>query len=92
MSERVYLDHAATTPVDPRVIAAMLPILREGWGNPSGIYREAQRARQALDEARDVVGGTGWAARPGRSSSRRAGPRPTTRPSGASRRHRRGGT
>ena len=57
MSERVYLDHAATTPVDARVIAAMLPILREGWGNPSGIYREAQRARQALDEARDVVAG-----------------------------------
>ena len=91
MSERVYLDHAATTPVDRAVIAAMLPILREGWGNPSGIYREAQRARQALDEARDVVAGR-LAARRGRSCSRRAGPRPTTRPSGAWRRRRRGGT
>jgi len=53
--ERVYLDHAATTPLDPRVFEAMLPVLREGWGNPSGIYREAQTARKALDEARDTV-------------------------------------
>ena len=52
---RAYLDHAATTPVDPRVVEAMLPVLRERWGNPSGIYREAQAARQALDEARDTV-------------------------------------
>ena len=55
MADRVYLDHAATTPVDPRVIEAMLPYYREGWGNPSGIYREAQAARKGLDEARDRV-------------------------------------
>lgn len=55
MPDRVYLDHAATTPVDPRVIEAMLPYYREGWGNPSGIYREAQAARKGLDEARDRV-------------------------------------
>ena len=55
MSARIYLDHAATTPVDPRVIDAMLPWYRDGWGNPSGIYREAQTARHGLDEARSDV-------------------------------------
>ena len=55
VSARIYLDHAATTPVDPRVIDAMLPWYRDGWGNPSGIYREAQTARHGLDEARSDV-------------------------------------
>ena len=53
--ERIYLDHAATTPVDPRVVQAMLPVLSEGWGNPSSIYREGQQARAALDGARREV-------------------------------------
>ncbi len=52
MNHRIYLDHAATTPLDPRVLDAMLPVYREAWGNPSGIYREAQQARKALDDAR----------------------------------------
>ncbi|MFA7297712.1 MAG: cysteine desulfurase family protein, partial [Dehalococcoidia bacterium] len=52
---RVYLDHAATTPPDPRVIDAMLPYLREQWFNPSSIYVEAQQARQAIDEAREAI-------------------------------------
>ena len=55
MSERTYLDHAATTPVDPRVVEAMLPYYREAWGNPSGISREAQAARKGLDAARDRI-------------------------------------
>ena len=55
MSTRIYLDHAATTPVDPRVLDAMLPWYHDGWGNPSGIYREAQTARHGLDEARSDV-------------------------------------
>lgn len=54
-SARVYLDHAATTPVDPRVVEALLPYYHQGWGNPSGIYREAQQARKGLDDARDRV-------------------------------------
>ena len=52
---RVYLDHAATTRPDERVIEAMLPYLREGWHNPSSIYVEAQAARRAIDEARETV-------------------------------------
>lgn len=55
MADRVYLDHAATTPVDPRVLEAMLPYYREWWGNPSGVYREAQGAHRGLDGARDAI-------------------------------------
>lgn len=50
--ERIYLDHAATTPPDPRVLEAMWPVLARDWGNPSSIYFEGQRARRWLDEAR----------------------------------------
>lgn len=50
--ERIYLDHAATTPPDPRVLEAMWPVLARDWGNPSSIYLEGQRARRWLDEAR----------------------------------------
>jgi cysteine desulfurase len=49
---RIYLDHAATTPPDPRVLEAMWPIYTETWGNPSSIYLEGQQARHVLDEAR----------------------------------------
>ncbi|GMU40936.1 MAG: cysteine desulfurase [Chloroflexota bacterium] len=52
---RVYLDHAATTPPDPEVVAAMLPFLTEAWHNPSSIYVEAQAARAAIDRARATV-------------------------------------
>jgi len=55
VSARVYLDHAATTPPDPRVIEAMLPYLHESWHNPSSIYVEAQAARAAIDDARETV-------------------------------------
>src|SRR5690606_10450579 len=51
----VYLDHAATTPLRPAARAAMLPWLGERFGNPSGAHRVARAARQAIDEARDVV-------------------------------------
>ena len=52
---RVYLDHAATTRPDERVIDAMLPWLRDHWHNPSSIYVEAQGARRAIDGAREMV-------------------------------------
>ncbi len=56
-SARVYLDHAATTPLDPRVLEAMLPYLTEHWGNPSSLYAEAQEARKGLDWARRTMAG-----------------------------------
>src|SRR3972149_9420426 len=52
---RVYLDHAATTPLDSRVLDAMLPYLRDVWGNPSSIYLEGREARKALEAARRSV-------------------------------------
>lgn len=51
----VYLDHAATTPVDPRVLAAMLPYFTEKFGNPSGVHALAQEAQRALEDARARV-------------------------------------
>src|SRR5918911_232537 len=53
MADPVYLDHAATTPVDPRVFEAMRPYWLEDWGNPSSVYAVGRRARRALDSARD---------------------------------------
>lgn len=51
-----YLDHAATTPLRPTAVEAMLPwVTGERFGNPSGGHRVAQAARTAIDEARDVV-------------------------------------
>ncbi len=55
--DTIYLDHAATTPVDPEVVAAMLPYFTARFGNPSSIYRLGQEGRAALDRARDTVAG-----------------------------------
>ncbi len=56
MADRlIYLDHAATTPLDERVLAAMLPFFGEHFGNPSSIHRPGRAALDALDEARDTV-------------------------------------
>jgi cysteine desulfurase len=52
----IYLDHAATTPLRPEVLSAMLPYLTDHFGNPSSIHAEGRRARQGLDEARETVG------------------------------------
>jgi cysteine desulfurase len=53
--DRIYLDHNATTPLDPRVLDAMLPVLREGFGNPSSLHWHGQQARALLDESRAQV-------------------------------------
>jgi cysteine desulfurase len=50
-----YLDHAATSPMRPSAVAAMLPFLSERFANPSGSHRFARDARRAVDEARDQV-------------------------------------
>ncbi|TMF04365.1 MAG: cysteine desulfurase [Chloroflexi bacterium] len=55
MTGRIYLDHAATTPLDERVLEAMLPYLRDHWGNPSSLYGEAQEARRGLEGARRSI-------------------------------------
>lgn len=48
----IYLDHAATTPVDARVVEAMLPYFADDFGNASSLYELGRRARSALDQAR----------------------------------------
>lgn len=53
----IYLDYAATTPVDSRVLDAMLPYFRESFGNPSSIHHYGQRAEAAVEEARETVAG-----------------------------------
>lgn len=50
-----YLDHAATTPLRPEALEAMLPFLTEQFGNPSGSHRVSRAARRAVDEARDTA-------------------------------------
>ncbi len=52
---RVYLDHSATTPADPRVVEAMLPYLMERFGNASSVHSFGQEARAAVDRARREV-------------------------------------
>ncbi len=51
----IYMDHAATTPVRPEVVSAMLPFFTENFANPSSIYTLAQDAHKALDDARSEV-------------------------------------
>ena len=53
----IYLDHAATTAVDPRVVEAMLPYFTQGYGNPSSVYGLGGKARSALESARATVAG-----------------------------------
>jgi cysteine desulfurase len=55
MSKRIYLDHAATTPVDPEVLEAMLPYFTEEFGNASNPHSYSRTARAAIDEARQLV-------------------------------------
>jgi cysteine desulfurase len=52
---RVYFDNAATTPISEEVIAAMLPVLREQYGNPSSIHAEGRSARALIEQARKTV-------------------------------------
>ncbi len=53
----IYLDHAATTPVHPKVVESMLPYFTEGFGNASSIYSIGRESRKALDDARETVAG-----------------------------------
>jgi cysteine desulfurase len=51
----IYMDHAATTAVDPRVVEAMLPYFTEKYGNASSIYAQGREAHQGMENARQVV-------------------------------------
>lgn len=55
MSSRIYFDHSATTPLDPRVLRAMGPFLSGAFGNPSSLHQEGRAARQAVETARAQV-------------------------------------
>lgn len=56
--EHIYLDHAATTPMDKRVIDAMVPVYKDVFGNPSSVHSFGRKARQLLDEGRRVLAGS----------------------------------
>jgi cysteine desulfurase len=55
MTRLIYMDHSATTPVDPDVRDAMLPYFSEKFGNPSSLYTIGREARRAIEEARQKV-------------------------------------
>lgn len=55
MNSKVYLDYAATTPVDPRVVDAMLPYFKEIFGNPSSIHGYGQQAERAVEDSRQKI-------------------------------------
>ncbi len=55
--EFIYLDHSATTPTDPRVVAAMLPHFTQDFGNPSSLHRVGKAAASALNNAREQMAG-----------------------------------
>ncbi len=55
--KRIYLDYAATTPVHPDVVKAMLPYFTEYYGNPSSIYSIGQEAKEGIEFARTQVAG-----------------------------------
>jgi cysteine desulfurase len=55
MDKRIYLDYAATTPVDPEVLQAMLPYYSDSFGNPSSIHWFGRENRKAVEDARAVV-------------------------------------
>ncbi|NEU31575.1 cysteine desulfurase [bacterium LRH843] len=53
--ETIYVDHAATSPMHPDVVEAMLPYFQMNFGNPSSIHQSGRKARQALDAARTQI-------------------------------------
>lgn len=55
-SKEIYLDNAATTPVDERVLDVILPFFREHYGNPSSIHSIGQRVRKEMNLARQAIG------------------------------------
>ncbi len=57
MKRKLYLDYAATTPVDPKVVEEMRPYLTEDFGNTASLHRFGQKAKEALDKSREIIAG-----------------------------------
>jgi cysteine desulfurase len=55
MNQRIYLDYGATTPIDQRVISAMIPHLESTFGNPSSVHLYGQQAEKVLDDSRQMI-------------------------------------
>ena len=55
MKNRIYLDHAATTPLAGEVLEAMMPYFSECWGNASAVYATGREARRAVEDARKAA-------------------------------------
>ncbi|UNC91425.1 cysteine desulfurase NifS [Candidatus Contubernalis alkaliaceticus] len=53
--DRIYLDHAATTPLDGQVLEAMMPFLKESFGNPSSVHSFGREVKKAVEEAREKM-------------------------------------
>jgi len=54
-SKKIYLDYAATTPIDPRVVETILLYFRESFGNTMSLHSFGQEAKQALEESREIL-------------------------------------
>jgi cysteine desulfurase len=54
-TERIYLDNASTTPVDPMVLRVMLPYLKNEYGNPSSLHKEGQLAKNIIEKSREEI-------------------------------------
>jgi cysteine desulfurase len=55
ITERIYLDNAATTPMDPEVVDAMVPMMREHFGNPSSSHGHGRKVKNVIEESRGKV-------------------------------------
>lgn len=55
LTERIYLDNAATTPMDPEVVDAMIPMMREHFGNPSSSHGHGRKVKNVIEESRGKV-------------------------------------
>jgi cysteine desulfurase len=54
---KIYLDNAATTPLDPEVMEVMLPVMQKQFGNPSSIHSFGRETRTIIEKARKTVAG-----------------------------------
>ena len=57
MTKAIYVDYAASTPIDKKALEAMMPYLRRYYGNPSSTHSFGQKARAAIEQAREQAAG-----------------------------------